>query len=135
MNRSKLIEKETSHVGLQEPKSHKRGLYHVVFIPKCRRKVLYGKLRSELGPVLHELAKQRESKIAEGHLLPDHVHMMIQPPYAPSPRARYHVEELGYGAFGAHDQKRGNITKHRLSMWFLDGELVSWEKSTPVGRD
>ena len=54
--------------------------YHVVFIPKCRRKVLYGKLRSELGPVLHELAKQRESRIVEGHLLPDHVHMMIRIP-------------------------------------------------------
>ena len=54
--------------------------YHVVFIPKCRRKVLYGKLRSELGPVLNELAKQRESRIVEGHLLPDHVHMMIRIP-------------------------------------------------------
>ena len=54
--------------------------YHVVFIPKCRRKVLYGKLRRELGPVFHELAKQRESRIVEGHLLPDHVHMMIRIP-------------------------------------------------------
>ena len=54
--------------------------YHVVFIPTCRRKVRYGKLRSELGPVLNELAKQRESRIAEGHLLPDHVHMMIRIP-------------------------------------------------------
>ena len=54
--------------------------YHVVFIPKCRRKVLYGKLRSELGPVLNELAKQRESRIVEGHLLPDHVHRMIRIP-------------------------------------------------------
>ncbi len=54
--------------------------YHVVFIPKCRRKVLYGKLRSELGPILNELAKQRESRIVEGHLLPDHVHMMIRIP-------------------------------------------------------
>ena len=43
--------------------------YHIVFIPKCRRKVLYGKLRRELGPVFRELAKQRESEIVEGHLL------------------------------------------------------------------
>ena len=60
--------------------------YHVVFIPKCRRKVLYGKVRHALGPIFHELAKQRESEIIEGHLLPDHVHMMIRipPKYAVS---------------------------------------------------
>ena len=41
--------------------------YHVVFIPKCRRKVLYGKVRQDLGALFHELAKQRESEILEGH--------------------------------------------------------------------
>ena len=54
--------------------------YHVVFIPKCRRKVLYGKLREKLGSILHELARQRESKILEGHLCLDHVHMLISIP-------------------------------------------------------
>ena len=54
--------------------------YHVVFIPKCRRKVLYGKVRSELGKIFHELAGQRESEITEGHLCPDHVHMLIRIP-------------------------------------------------------
>ena len=54
--------------------------YHVVFIPKCRRKVLYGKIRRDLGKIFHELAKQRESEIVEGHLCPDHVHMMIRIP-------------------------------------------------------
>ena len=54
--------------------------YHVVFIPKCRRKVLYGKLREKLGAILHELARQRESKILEGHLCLDHVHMLISIP-------------------------------------------------------
>jgi putative transposase len=54
--------------------------YHVVFIPKCRRKVLYGELRQNLGDVFHRLAAQRESKIEEGHLLPDHVHMLISIP-------------------------------------------------------
>ena len=54
--------------------------YHVVFIPKCRRKVLYGKIRQHLGQVFHELAKQRESEIIEGHLCPDHVHIMIRIP-------------------------------------------------------
>jgi len=51
--------------------------YHIVFIPKCRRKVLYGKVRQNLGEVFHELARQRECQILEGHLCPDHVHMMI----------------------------------------------------------
>ncbi len=51
--------------------------YHVVFIPKCRRKTLYGKLREYLGEVFCDLAKQRESKIEEGHLMGDHVHKLI----------------------------------------------------------
>jgi putative transposase len=51
-----------------------------VFIPKCRRKVLYGKIRRHLGAVFHELAKQRESQILEGQLCSDHVHMMIRIP-------------------------------------------------------
>jgi putative transposase len=54
--------------------------YHVVFIPKCRRKVLYGQLRQELGVVFRALAGERESEIIEGHLMPDHVHMMISVP-------------------------------------------------------
>ena len=58
--------------------------YHVVWIPKCRRKVLYGQLRKNLGEVYHELARQKESKVLEGHLQPDHVHMllMIPPKYS-----------------------------------------------------
>lgn len=54
--------------------------YHVVFIPKCRRKVLYGQLRQEHGVVFRALAVERESEIIEGYLMPDHVHMMISVP-------------------------------------------------------
>ena len=54
--------------------------YHVVFIPKGRRKALYGDLRRHLGGVFKQLAAQKESRIEEGHLLPDHVHMMIAIP-------------------------------------------------------
>jgi putative transposase len=43
--------------------------YHVVFIPKCRRKTLYVELRRHLGDVFRKLAEQKESKIEEGHLL------------------------------------------------------------------
>jgi putative transposase len=54
--------------------------YHVVFIPKCRRKTLYGELRQYLGEVFRRLAQQKESRIEEGHLLSDHVHMLIAVP-------------------------------------------------------
>ena len=54
--------------------------YHVVFIPKCRRKTLYGDLRKYLGEVFRRLAQQKESRIEEGHLLSDHVHMLIAIP-------------------------------------------------------
>ena len=58
--------------------------YHVVWIPKYRRKILYGELRKHLGPVLRELARQRECVVEEGHLNLDHVHMLlsIPPKYA-----------------------------------------------------
>ncbi|MGC4120883.1 MAG: IS200/IS605 family transposase [Myxococcales bacterium] len=51
--------------------------YHVVFIPKCRRKVLYGELRKYLGEVFRGLAEHKESKVLEGHLMVDHVHMLL----------------------------------------------------------
>ena len=48
--------------------------YHIVFIPKYRRKVLYRELRKYLGEVFRRLSEQKESRIEEGHLMPDHVH-------------------------------------------------------------
>ena len=54
--------------------------YHVVFIPKCRRKALYAELRRHLGEVFRGLAEQKESRVEEGHLMVDHVHMMISIP-------------------------------------------------------
>ena len=58
--------------------------YHVVFIPKYRRKSLFAALRKELGPVFRELARQKTCRVEEGHLRPDHVHMLlsIPPKYA-----------------------------------------------------
>ena len=60
--------------------------YHVVFIPKCRRKTLYQELPRHLGEVFRRLALQKESEVEEGHLMPDHVHMLlsIPPKYAVS---------------------------------------------------
>lgn len=58
--------------------------YHVVWIPKCRRKVLFGRIRKHLGDVIRELARQKESQVLEGHLCLDHVHvyLAIPPKYA-----------------------------------------------------
>ncbi len=65
--------------------------YHIVFVPKNRRKVLYGKIRKYLGPVFHQLARQRECKIIKGNMVQDHVHMLIQIP------PKYSVAEVvGY---------------------------------------
>ena len=54
--------------------------YHIVWIPKYRRKTLYGQLRKYLGEVFRDLARARECEIIERHLMPDHVHMLISIP-------------------------------------------------------
>ena len=54
--------------------------YHVVFTPKYRKKALFGQIRRHLGTVFRELAQRKECKIEEGHLMPDHVHMLISIP-------------------------------------------------------
>jgi len=65
--------------------------YHLVFIPKYRRKVLYGKIRAYLAQQFHELANQKGCKIIEGHMVQDHVHMLISIP------PKYSVSEIiGY---------------------------------------
>ena len=66
-------------MGTAESLSHTRWecKHHLVWIPKCRRKSLYGQLHKHLGEVLHDLAFQKESRILEGHLQGDHVHMLV----------------------------------------------------------
>ncbi len=54
--------------------------YHLIFIPKMRKKKLYGKIRPALGKIFHALASQKECMIIEGHIMPDHVHMLIEIP-------------------------------------------------------
>jgi putative transposase len=103
--------------------------YHVVFIPKMRRKVLYGELRRYLGEVFRSLAVQKESRIEEGHLMPDHVHMMISipPKYAVSQVVGYikgksaiHLARV-YG-----ERKRNFVGQH----FWARGYFVS-----TIGRD
>ena len=54
--------------------------YHVIFIPEYRRKALFHELRKELGPVFRKLAEQKESRVEDGHLMEDHVHMLLSIP-------------------------------------------------------
>ena len=54
--------------------------YHIIWIPKYRRKSLYANLKRYMGNIFHELASQRESKIVEGHICTDHVHMLVMIP-------------------------------------------------------
>ena len=54
--------------------------YHVVFVPKYRRKVMFGEIRKFLGSVFHELAGQKQCRIVEGHLMPDLMQMCIEIP-------------------------------------------------------
>ncbi len=103
--------------------------YHVVFIPKGRRKLLYGELRRYLGEVFRALAVQKESRIEEGHLMPDHVYMMIAipPKYAVSQvvgfikgKSAIHLARV-YG-----ERKRNFVGQH----FWARGYFVS-----TVGRD
>ena len=89
--------------------------YHVVFIPKYRKKTLYGELRQRLGDVFRTLAKQKECQVVEGHLMPDHVHMLISIP------PKYSVAQvIGYikGKSAIHvartffDHKRNFVGQH-----------------------
>ena len=103
--------------------------YHIVWIPKYRKKTLFGQLRQYLGQVFRDLARSRESEVIEGHLSTDHVHMLISIP------PKYSVAQVvGYikGKSAIHvarnymGQKR-NFTGHQF---WARGYFVS-----TVGRD
>ena len=103
--------------------------YHVVFIPKCRRRTLYAQLRRHLGEVFHNLARQKESRIEEGHLLPDHVHMLISipPKYAGSEVIGFIKGKSAIHVARVYGEHRRNFTGQHL-----------WARgyfATTVGRD
>ena len=54
--------------------------YHVVIVPKYRKKVIYGKLKDRIGPILRQLCQQRGVDLLEGHAMPDHIHMCLSVP-------------------------------------------------------
>lgn len=103
--------------------------YHVVFIPKCRRKVLYGELRRHLGDVFRRLALQKDSRVEEGHLMPDHVHMLlaIPPKHAVSQVVGYMKGKSAIHLARTYGERKRNFTGQ--SFW-ARGYFVS-----TVGRD
>ena len=103
--------------------------YHVVFIPKYRRKVLYGQVRQYLGEVLRELARQKESRIEEGHLQADHVHMLlsIPPKYAVSQVVGYSKGKSAIHIARTYSGRRQNFVGEHF---WARGYFVS-----TVGRD
>ena len=98
--------------------------YHIVFIPKRRKKVIFGHLRQRLGEILHELARQKQSKIIEGHLLRDHVHMCISipPKYAVSGVVGY---IKGKSAIVIARQFEGRRRNYTGSSFWARGYFVS----------
>lgn len=108
--------------------------YHVVFIPKCRRKALFGELREHLGEVFRQLARQKECRIEEGHLMSDHVHMLIAipPKYAVSQVVGYikgksaiHMARV-YG-----ERKRNYVGQHFLGARLLCINIGPGRRSDP----
>ena len=86
--------------------------YHLVWIPKYRKKMLYGELRKYLGDVLHELASHKESRIHEGHMKGDHLHMLISipPKYAVSQVVGYIKGKSAIYIARNYVGKRRNLT-------------------------
>jgi putative transposase len=103
--------------------------YHVVFIPKCRRRTLYEQLRRPLGEVFHTLARRKESEIEEGHLRPDHVHMLIAipPKYAVSQVIGFIKGKSAIHLARVYGEHRQNFTGQHF---WARGYFVS-----TVGRD
>lgn len=114
-----------------ESLSHSRWecKYHIVFIPKCRRRTLYEQLRQHLGEVFHKLARQRESQILEGHLMADHVHMLISipPKYAVSQVVGYIKGKSAIHLARVYGERRRNFVGQHF---WARGYFVS-----TVGRD
>ena len=95
--------------------------YYVVFTPKYRKKLLFGQIRRHLGSVFRELAQRKECQIEEGHLMSDHVHMLISIPL------KYSVSEvIGY-------------LKGKSSIWIaqnVERKLRNWGYFvSTIGRD
>jgi putative transposase len=103
--------------------------YHIVFIPKGRKKALFGPIRRDLGEVLRRLAEQKECRVLEGHLMPDHVHMLVSipPKYAVSSVVGYIKGKSAIYLARTYGERQRNFAG--MNFW-ARGYFVS-----TVGRD
>ena len=103
--------------------------YHIVWIPKCRKKRLYGGIAKDLGEIFHELARHRECKIVEGQVCRDHIHMLIEipPKYAVSAVVGYIKGKSAIAIARTYLGKRKNFSGQNF---WARGYYVS-----TVGRD
>ena len=90
--------------------------YHIVIIPKYRKRVLYGKLKKHVGEVIREVCRQRGIELVEGHLMPDHIHMCVSIP--PKHSVAFAIGFIkGKSAVRIHRQILGNKKVTGLHFW------------------
>ena len=107
------------------------GKNHIVFIPKGRKKAIFVAIRKHLGEMLHELARQKECKIVEGLLMPDHVHICISIP--PKHAVNYVVGYIkGKRAKGIARQFAGRSKNFTGENFWARGYFVSTAGLTPI---
>ena len=103
--------------------------YHIVFIPKYRKKAFFGVLRKQVGPILRRLATQKGCEVLEGHVMPDHIHMLLSIP------PKHSISEVvgyikGKSAIQIAREFRGRERNFTGEKFWARGYFVS-----TVGRD
>jgi len=98
--------------------------YHIIFAPKYRRKIIYGKLRVDIGKILRRLCEMRDVEIIEAHAMPDHIHMLVRIP------PKYSVSNfMGYlkgrSAVIIHDRHANLKYRHGNKSFWARGYFVS----------
>jgi putative transposase len=97
--------------------------YHVVIVPKYRKKLLFGRLRHQIGPILRELCRQKSIELIEGKVMPDHVHMCLSIP--PKYSVAYTIGFLkGKSAIRVHRQYERSERVYGMHFW-AEGYCVS----------
>jgi len=106
--------------------------YHLVFIPKCRRKVSYEQLRWHLGEIFRALAEQKQSRILEGHLMPDHVHMLISipPKHAMSAVVEFIKAKSAIHLARVRGERRRNFVGRSFWARGYAVSTVGWDEAT-----
>ena len=119
-----MIEAEYNHL------NHATGSASTTsYLPEVRKKLLFGKIKRHLGQVFHDLARRKECRIEEGHLMPDHVHMLISipPKYSVAQIIGYMKGKSSIWIAQNVERKMRNFLGHKF---WAGGYFV-----TTVGRD